>query len=113
MALLSAAAAMVFVGSSFSASETLADHPLAEGQGLRYALSAALLLGVSRGRLPRVSAGQALRLAALTATGLVAFNAFVIAALRSSDPAAVGVVVGTVPVVLAVAGPLLERRAVR
>src|SRR5262245_58423029 len=104
---------MVFVGSSFSASEALADHRLAEGQGVRYTLSAALLLAVSRGRLPRVSAGAALRLVALAATGLVAFNAFLFAALRSSDPAAVGVVVGTVPVVLAVAGPLLERRAVR
>jgi drug/metabolite transporter (DMT)-like permease len=113
IALLAAAGAMVFVGSSFAASDALADHPLAEGQGLRYALSVALLLAVARGRLPRVSAGGALRLAALAATGLVGFNAFLIAALRSSDPAAVGVVVGTVPVVLAVAGPLLEDRAVR
>jgi drug/metabolite transporter (DMT)-like permease len=40
----------------------------------------------------------------------VLFNLFVIEGVRETDPATVGVIVGCVPVVLALAGPLLERR---
>jgi drug/metabolite transporter (DMT)-like permease len=69
-----------------------------------------VLLLLARGRLPRLSPREALGLAALAATGLVLFNLFVIEGVRETDPATVGVIVGCVPVVLAVAAPLLEHR---
>jgi drug/metabolite transporter (DMT)-like permease len=40
----------------------------------------------------------------------VLFSLFVIEGVRETDPATIGVIVGCVPVVLAFAGPLLERR---
>jgi drug/metabolite transporter (DMT)-like permease len=65
----------------------------------------------SRRGLPRISWRAALQLAALAATGLVAFNLLVLGALEEAEPAAVGVIVGCVPIVLALAGPLLAHRA--
>jgi drug/metabolite transporter (DMT)-like permease len=49
-------------------------------------------------------------LTALAATGLVLFNVCVVGAVREGDPGTVGVIVGCVPVVLAVAAPLLDGR---
>jgi drug/metabolite transporter (DMT)-like permease len=66
-----------------------------------------------RRRGPRPTARQLGRLALLSASGLAGFNLLVIAAERSMDPASVGVVVATVPIVLAIAAPLQERRRVR
>ena len=109
---LLAVTAFALVGSLVAASDSVESYPLAEGQFLRYALAAAALLAIARGRLPRLGAREALGLAALAATGLVLFNVFVIEGVRETDPATVGVIVGCVPVVLAIAGPLLERRPV-
>lgn len=109
---LLATTAFVLVGSLVAASDSVESYPLAEGQFLRYALAAAALLAIARGRLPRLGAREALGLAALAATGLVLFNVFVIEGVRETDPATVGVIIGCVPVVLALAGPLLERRPV-
>jgi drug/metabolite transporter (DMT)-like permease len=109
---LLAAAAFALVGSLVAASDTVEGYPLAEGQFLRYLLAAAALLALARGRLPRLGAREALGLAALAATGLVLFNVFVVEGVRETDPATVGVIVGCVPVVLALAGPLLERRPI-
>ena len=109
---LLAAAAFALVGSLVAASDSVESYPLAEGQFLRYLLAATALLAIARGRLPRLGAREALGLTALAATGLVLFNVFVIEAVRETDPATVGVIVGCVPVVLALAGPLLERRPV-
>jgi len=50
---------------------------------------------------------------ALAATGLAGFDAFLIAAVREADAGSVGVIAGCVPIALALAGPLLEKRAVR
>ena len=38
------------------------------------------------------------------------FNLFVIEGVRETDPATVGVIIGCVPVLLALLGPLLEGR---
>ena len=46
----------------------------------------------------------------MSATGLVLFNLFVIEGVRETDPATVGVIIGCVPVLLALLGPLLEGR---
>jgi drug/metabolite transporter (DMT)-like permease len=107
---LLAASALALVGSLVAAADLVEGYPLSTGQALRYAVAALVLLAVARGRLPRLDAREALGLAALAATGLVLFNLFVIEGVRETDPATVGVIVGCVPVVLAFAGPLLERR---
>lgn len=109
---LAATTALALVGSLVAAADVVEGYPLAAGQAVRYLLAGGLLLLLAWGRLPRLSAREALGLAALAATGLVLFNLFVIEGVRETDPATVGVIVGCVPVVLAVAGPLLARRAV-
>jgi len=109
-----ALAALFGVGSSLAVLETVDDYPAAGGQAIRYALAAVLLAFVLRGRgVPRPTARQLGRLALLAASGLAGFNLLVIAAERSMDPASVGVVVATVPIVLAIAAPLQERRRVQ
>jgi drug/metabolite transporter (DMT)-like permease len=107
---LLAATALALVGSLVAAADLVEGYPLATGQALRYAAAAAALLAIAGGRLPRLDAREALGLAALAATGLVLFNLFIIEGVRETDPATVGVIVGCVPVVLAFAGPLLDRR---
>ncbi|WP_435738688.1 DMT family transporter [Cellulosimicrobium sp. PMB13] len=107
------AAGMLIVGASFVASGALADFPLLGGQAVRYALAALVLLGVLAGRrVPWVwpTARQAGRLAALSATGLVAFSVLVVRGADRADPSLVGAVVGATPVVLAVAAALRARR---
>jgi drug/metabolite transporter (DMT)-like permease len=109
---VAATTALVLVGSLVAASDVVEGYPLAAGQALRYLLAAGVLVLIARGRLPRLRPREALGLAALAATGLVLFNLFVIEGVRETDPATVGVIVGCVPVVLAVAGPLLAGRGV-
>jgi drug/metabolite transporter (DMT)-like permease len=109
---LLAATAFALVGSLVAASDSVESYPLAEGQFLRYVLAAAALLALARGRLPRLTVREAVGLTGLAATGLVLFNVLVVEGVRETDPATVGVIVGCVPVVLAIAGPLLERRPV-
>ena len=107
---LLAALALVLVGTLVAAADLVEGYPLSTGQALRYAAAGAVLFVIARGRLPRLDRGEALGLIALAATGLVLFNLFVIEGVRETDPATIGVIVGCVPVVLAVAGPLLEKR---
>jgi len=101
---------MVAVGSSFAVLDGLHDYPVAGGQALRYAAGAVLLAAFARGRIGRPTKRELLRLALLAATGLAAFNVLVLAAEDSMDPGSVGVVVATVPVLLALAGPLQAGR---
>ncbi|GGQ23397.1 DMT family transporter [Streptosporangium pseudovulgare] len=108
-----AASAMLLVGTSTAVSATIADYPVFTGQALRYALAAAILLAVvGRRRLPRVrlTSRDILLLIALAATGLAGFNLFLVEATRHAGPAMIGTVVGAVPLVLALVGPLMERR---
>jgi len=109
---LLAATALALVGSLVAASDLVEGYPLAPGQALRYCVAGLALLAVARGRLPRLQPRELAGLIALSATGLVLFNLFVIEGVRETDPATIGVIVGCVPVVLAFAGPLLERRQV-
>lgn len=101
------------VGTSFVASSLLLHYPFLGGQAVRYAAAAAALVAavvLLRLSIPRPTAREWMRLALLAATGLVGFNLAVLSALRFAEPAAVGVVVGCVPVVLAVAAPLRQGR---
>jgi drug/metabolite transporter (DMT)-like permease len=109
---LAALAALTAVGSSFAVLDELRDYPAAGGQAVRYAIGAALLVAVARGRVPIPTRRQLARLALLAATGLAAFNLLVMAAEHSMDPGSVGVIVATVPVLLAIAGPLQARRRI-
>jgi len=109
---LLASTALALVGSLVAASDAVEGYPLPEGQFFRYLIAAAILLVIARGRLPRLTRRELLGMSALAATGLVLFNLFVIEGVRETDPATVGVIVGCVPVVLAIAAPLLERRPI-
>jgi drug/metabolite transporter (DMT)-like permease len=107
-----AAAAMFAVGTLAAGSSVINDYPLYGGQALRYAVAAAILFAVARARglgLVRLTTRQTLLLLSLAATGLVLFNVCVIQATRHASPTLVGTTVGTVPVVLALVGPLLAR----
>ena len=108
-----AASAMLLVGTSTAVSATIADYPVFTGQAMRYALAAAILLAVvGHRRSPRVrlTARDVLLLIALAATGLAGFNVFLVEATRHAGPAMIAAVVGAVPLVLALVGPLTERR---
>ncbi len=104
-----AGAAMLIVGSSVAVSESITRYPVLSGQAMRYGF-AALVLGAwvaVRREHVRPTLPELARLLALGATGLAAFNVFLVLALRHAEPAAVGVIVGAVPIVLAALGPLL------
>jgi drug/metabolite transporter (DMT)-like permease len=107
---LQAATALALVGSLVAAAELVEGYPFAGGQLLRYAAASLLLLAVCRFRLPRLDARELLGMVALAASGLVLFNLFVLEGVREVDPATVGVIVGCVPVLLAILGPLMEGR---
>jgi uncharacterized glyoxalase superfamily protein PhnB/drug/metabolite transporter (DMT)-like permease len=105
---------MVAVGGSVAVSSLITDYPVFSAQAVRYAAGALLLLSWARlRRLPRIrtTTGELVRLVVIALAGLAGFNVAIVIALRSAEPAAVGVVVGCVPLVLAIVGPLLERRA--
>jgi drug/metabolite transporter (DMT)-like permease len=108
-----AAAAMFTVGTLAAVSSVIGGYPLYGGQALRYALAATILFAITGARgqrlVVRLTLRESLLLLALAATGLVLFNVCVIQATRYASPVLVGTIVGVVPVVLAVAGPLLAR----
>ncbi|MFB7665363.1 DMT family transporter [Kitasatospora sp. NPDC056138] len=115
---LRAATAMTVLGCSTGVTARLADYPLFGGQAVRYLLAALILLPVAaRSRAgrpaPRPNLRELGRLTVLAATGLFGFNVLMVQALRHTDPAAVGSLVGCAPLLLAVLGPLLERRRPR
>jgi drug/metabolite transporter (DMT)-like permease len=109
---LGAASAMFLVGTLAAVSSVINQYPLYGGQALRYALAALILFAVARARglgLVRPTPRETLLLLALAATGLVLFNVCVVQATRHASPTLVGTTIGTVPVVLALVGPLLAR----
>jgi drug/metabolite transporter (DMT)-like permease len=108
---LLAAAGMACVGSSVAVSQTIVDAPLFTLQAVRYAMAAVLLLAlaaVGRRPLPRPRGREWLWLVAVAGSGLVLFNVAVVRGVEHAEPAVIGVAVASVPLVLAVAGPLLS-----
>ncbi|TDD85256.1 DMT family transporter [Actinomadura darangshiensis] len=108
-----AGCAMFLVGTLTAVSATISGYPVFGGQAVRYAAAAVILLAVARlagGPARRPSARDWVLLAALAATGLVAFNVCIVAATKDTSPATIGTVIATVPIVLALVGPLLEGR---
>jgi drug/metabolite transporter (DMT)-like permease len=107
-----AAAAMFLVGTLAAISSVINRFPLYGGQALRYTLAAVILAAVARAggqAFIRPDRRELLLLVALAATGLVLFNVFVIQASRHASATMVGTVIGTVPVILALVGPVLAR----
>jgi drug/metabolite transporter (DMT)-like permease len=107
-----AASAMFLVGTLAAVSSVIDRYPLYGGQAVRYALAAVVLGAVAKAKglgPVRLDRRETLLLVALAATGLVLFNVCVVQAVRHASPTLVGTVVGTVPVVLALLGPVLAR----
>jgi drug/metabolite transporter (DMT)-like permease len=105
-----AATAMFSVGTLAAISAVINRYPLYGGQALRYSLAALILLAVARRMglgFVRPARRELLLLLALATTGLVVFNVCVIQASRHASATLVGTVIGTVPVILALVGPLL------
>jgi drug/metabolite transporter (DMT)-like permease len=106
---LLAASGMVCVGSSVAVSETLVHAPLFTVQAIRYALAAVLLLVLCRvtGRpVTRPRGREWLWLLGVAISGLVLFNIAVVNGDAHAEPAVIGIAVASVPLVLAIVGPL-------
>jgi drug/metabolite transporter (DMT)-like permease len=102
---------MIFVGGSVAVSGVLADAPMLTVQSLRYAVACLLLLGYARWTRTRLSmprGAEWLWLGGVVATGMVIFNVALVHGAKHAEPAVLGVAVACVPILLAVAGPLLE-----
>lgn len=111
--LAAGSAAMTFVGGSVAVSAEITDAPLFTIQAVRYALACLLLLtfaALSRTRPVRPRGAEWCWLAGIAATGLVVFNLALVQGARHAEPAVLGVAVACVPILLALAGPLLEGR---
>lgn len=109
---LLAACGMVCVGSSVAVSQTLVGAPLFTVQAIRYALAAVLLLVLCRvtGRpIVRPRGREWLWLAGVAGSGLVLFNIAVVNGDAHAEPAVIGIAVASVPIVLAIVGPLASR----
>ncbi|RJQ81529.1 DMT family transporter [Pseudonocardiaceae bacterium YIM PH 21723] len=103
----------VLAGTSFAATSLLTRYPFLSGQTLRFAVGGLALVVVllwMRARWPRPTARELGLLALLAATGLAGFNLAALEALRYSEPAALGVLVGCTPVLVALVGPFFVRR---
>ena len=108
---MAGALGMIFVGGSVAVSGALADAPVLTVQSLRYAVACALLAGYARWTrtsLKRPRGTEWLWLAGVVATGMVIFNLALVHGAKHAEPAVLGVAVACVPILLAVAGPILE-----
>ena len=109
-----AAGAVTLVGGSVAASSILGGYPVLGGQGVRYAAAALLLATYARlrrSRLRRPVGPEWGWLLGLAAVGLAGCSVLLIEATRVADPAAVGVVVGAAPLLIAVIGPAVNGRS--
>jgi len=110
---LPGAVGMCFVGSSVGVSHALVEAPLFTAQALRYAVATVLLFAVVRMvgvRVVRPYGLEWLWLGGVAATGMVLFNVAVVRGVEHAEPAVIAVAVAGAPVLIGVAGPLLERR---
>ncbi|WP_460395470.1 DMT family transporter [Actinophytocola sediminis] len=111
--MVGAATAMFCVGTLTAVSPQLHSYPVYGGQAVRYAAGALLLFLLIRLKgLPKVrlTRRDVLLVVALAATGLAAFNVFIVESTRHAEPATVGTIVATVPIVLALVVPLSNRQ---
>src|SRR5215475_8054141 len=108
-----ATGSMLVVGGSVAASSLLSGYPVLGGQGIRY-LAAGLLLAawarLRRTPLPRPAGREWAWLAGLAVIGLAGCSVLLILATRVANPASVGVVIGTAPLVIVIAGAIAAGR---
>ena len=110
------AVAMVFVGGSVAVSGELQGAPVLTAQALRYTAACLLLLVAARLTGRRLSLPRGAEwcwLLGVAVTGLVVFNLALVEGAEHAEPAVLGVAVASVPLVLAVAGPLADGRRPR
>jgi drug/metabolite transporter (DMT)-like permease len=110
-----AAVGMTVVGTLTAVSATISHYPVYGGQAVRYAVAAVILLFVAWLRDRGAPAVRGPRwqwplIAVLAATGLAGFNVCIVEGTRYTSPATIGTVVGSVPIVLAIAAPLMDGR---
>ena len=104
---------MICVGTSVSVSSVLVSAPLFTAHAIRYAGAFLLLLFIVkllRVPLPRPRGWDWFWLVGVATSGLVVFNIAVVRGVAHAEPAVIAVAVACVPVLLAVVGPLAERR---
>lgn len=109
---LLAASGMICVGSSVAVSQTLVHAPLFTVQAIRYALAALilfLLCRVTGRKIPRPRGQEWWWLVGVAGSGLVLFNVAVVNGDAHAEPAVIGIAVASVPLVLAIVGPLAAR----
>lgn len=97
---------MMAVGSGITVSGELVDYPVFTAQAIRYGLAALILIvgtNTTGRRIPRPRGREWIWLSALAATGLASFNVALVKAVEHAEPAAIAVVVSTVPLVLIIA----------
>lgn len=94
------ATAATIVGASVPITGMLDGYPVLTGQAMRYALAAAVLLLVAR-RLPMPQWRDIPPLLGVVITGMLGFNALLIAAQRYAEPGFVAAVMGASPIALA------------
>ncbi|PWK91560.1 threonine/homoserine efflux transporter RhtA [Lentzea atacamensis] len=100
LAVAAGATAATIVGASVPITGMLEGYPVLTGQAMRYALGAAVLLLVAR-RLPMPSWRDIPPLLGIVASGMLGFNALLIAAQQYAEPGFVAAVMGSSPIVLA------------
>jgi drug/metabolite transporter (DMT)-like permease len=103
MAWLGGATATIVVGASFPISEALVDYPYATGQMIRYLGGALVLTALLKGRLGRPTLKELGLLALVAAFGMAGFNLALLGAVDQMGATNTGVIVGTTPVLLALA----------
>ncbi|TWP48606.1 DMT family transporter [Lentzea tibetensis] len=104
LGVVAGAGAATIVGASVPVTGMLEGYPLLTGQAMRYALGAAVLLLVvlvSGKRLPLPALRDMPALLGLVATGMLGFNAVILAAQRYAEPGFVAAVLGASPIALA------------
>lgn len=114
--MLNGAIAMVFVGGSVAISAVLVDGPMFTAQAIRYAAASLLLVAFAKVGHRRVRPPRGWEwcwLLGVVISGLVLFNVALVQGARHAEPAVLGVAVACVPLVLGVAGPLLDGRRPR
>ncbi|WP_082114391.1 DMT family transporter [Lentzea aerocolonigenes] len=94
------ATAATIVGASVPVTGMLEGYPVLTGQAMRYLLGAAVLLLVAR-RLPMPSWRDIPPLLGVVATGMLGFNAVLLAAQQYAEPGFVAAVMGGAPIALA------------
>lgn len=108
-----AAVAMGAVGSGVTISDDLVNYPVFTAQAIRYGLAAIILASGLRivGRtIPMPRGRDWVWLLLLAAIGQALYNVAVVRAVGHAEPAAVAVLIGSVPLVLTAAEALRTRR---